>query len=601
MRDSVSFRTLLILSFWGLLALTLIFPSWYAYTRLHNGINKEAKQNLIQKLDLVCSLMTQQEEFQNPEQLQNWIVAIAKPLNVCVTYVANDGQVLADSVVPFDQIKDLEDFSGRPEISQALHEELGFTTRFSKIMQKEQVFAARAIQPKGSIPAGVIRVAAPVADLQDLVQRLRKLFFFIVLLAFVATALLSWLLIRRLNRNLGSMVQAVDGIAEGNTKKRIHFSPGEELHSLADTINRMAESTGRRFLTLTAQRQELEAVFNAMRDGVMVLDARGRIQTVNRALREMLDPHTEVLGRRPLEVILSLGLQEACDRILTSKDDIQDAPHYLHIVTGDGHTFEVNIVRLPAQGEKAGAVVVFHDMSRLKQIERVRQDFVANVSHELRTPLTSIKGYTETLLADPQPKAEVLSSFLEVILKNTNHMVKMVDDLLQLAGIEVRQGAFQPAPVNPTEALMAAWKACLPGAQARQVNLVNLVAEEGTDVSADFDQLVRVFRNLIENAIRYSPEGGTITVEGHAEGNTVTLSVQDEGPGIPKQHQQRIFERFYRIEKSRGSDLGSTGLGLAICRHIMLNYGGRIWVQSPIPGRTNGATFYFTMVSAKEQ
>ncbi len=363
----------------------------------------------------------------------------------------------------------------------------------------------------------------------------------------------------------------------------------------------MAENTGRRFLTLTAQRQELEAVFNAMRDGVMVLDARGRTRTVNRALLELLDPHTKALGRRPLEVILSLGLQEACDRVLTSKDPFQVFPHFLPIVIGEGRTFEVNIVRLPAEGEEAGAVVVFHDMSRLKQIEKVRQDFVANVSHELRTPLTSIKGYTETLLADPQPKAEVLSSFLEVILKNTNHMVKMVDDLLQLARIEVRQGAFQPAPVNPTEALMAAWKACLPGAQARQVNLVNLVAEEGTDVSADFDQLVRVFRNLIENAIRYSPEGGTITVEGHAEGNTVTLSVQDEGPGIPKQHQQRIFERFYRIEKNRSSDLGGTGLGLAICRHIMLNHGGLIWVQSPGPGRTNGATFYFTMVRAKEQ
>ncbi len=156
-------------------------------------------------------------------------------------------------------------------------------------------------------------------------------------------------------------------------------------------------------------------------------------------------------------------------------------------------------------------------MSRLKQLEKVRQDFVANVSHELRTPLTSIKGYTETLLAESQPPPEVLASFLEVILKNTNHMVKMVDDLLQLARMEARQEIFKPARINPTEALMAAWKACLPVAQEKQVSLANHLPQEGLGVWADFDQLLRVFRNLLENAIRYSPEGEAITVDFRAE------------------------------------------------------------------------------------
>jgi two-component system, OmpR family, phosphate regulon sensor histidine kinase PhoR len=601
MLENVSFRTLLIVSWWGLLLLALIFPSWYSYTRLEDEIRKEAREGLIRQLDLVCSLMAQHEEFQGPEQLQNWLGQIANPLDLRLTYVAKSGQVLADSQVPFDQVKDLEDFSGRPEISQALHEEIGFTTRFSKIMQRDQLFAAKGIQPKGKIPAGVIRAAGPVAKLQDLVERLRKLFFVIVPLTFLVTGWLSCLLIRRLNRNLGAVVQTIDTIAAGDTRQRIHFTPGDELHPLADAVNRMAENTGRRFLALRTQQQELEAVFNAMREGVMVLGASGRIQSVNRALSELLGTQEKVLGRRPLEVVLSLELQEACDRLLTSTDPRSESPFYLPILVGDGRSFEVNIVRLPGGSEDAGAVVVFHDMSRLKHLEKVRQDFVANVSHELHTPLTSIKGYTETLLAEPQPEAEVFASFLEIILKNTNHMVKMVDDLLQLARIEARQEAFKAVPVDPTEALMAAWKTCLPVAQAKQVTLVNLISEEGTRVSADFDQLVRVFRNLLENGIRYSPEGGTITVEGHPEGHRVTFGVRDEGPGIPKQHQQRIFERFYRVERNRGSDVGSTGLGLAICRHIMLNHGGRIWVQSPNPGRPTGATFYFSMVSAEEQ
>ena len=231
----------------------------------------------------------------------------------------------------------------------------------------------------------------------------------------------------------------------------------------------------------------------------------------------------------------------------------------------------------------------------------VRQDFVANVSHELRTPLTSIKGYTETLLAESQPPPEVLASFLEVILKNTNHMVRMVDDLLQLARMEAHQEIFKPARINPTEALMAAWKACLPAAQEKRVSLTKHLPQEGLGVWADFDQLLRVFRNLLENAIRYSPEGEAITVDFRAEANTVTIGVGNDGPSIPKHHQQRIFERFYRIEKSRGGEFGGTGLGLAICRHILLNHGGLIWVQSPNPGGTNGATFFFTLLSPEEE
>jgi two-component system, OmpR family, phosphate regulon sensor histidine kinase PhoR len=601
MHGNVSLRTLLLLSVWGLLAVSLILPLSYAYIRLQETIDDELKHDLMRPLNLVAALMTEQVAFQNTEQLQNWIVEIARPLELRITYVANSGQVLADSQIPLDQIQDREDFSARPEIAQAMRQEFGYMSRFSKIMKRELVFAARSIHPKGSIPAGVLRVAAPVSKLQDLSAHLRNLFLIIVPLAFIIAAALCFVAIRKLKKTIHSVIQVVSAMGESDYRRRIHFTPGHELHPLADAVNQTAESAGRHFQALRAQRQELAAIFNAMREGVMVLDATGRIQSVNQALSELLGTQSRVIGRRPLEVILSLELQRACDRLLASKEPLPEAPYYLPIVMGNGRTFEVNIVRLQDQEKEMGAVVVFHDMSRLKQLEKVRQDFVANVSHELRTPLTSIKGYAETLLAEPQPKAEVLSSFLEVILKNTNHMVKMVDDLLQLARIEAGQEVLKLLPVNPTDALMAAWKACVPFAEAKHLKLENNIPTALVGVAADFDQLIRVFRNLLENGIHYSPEGGTISVDGHAEGNTVTISVRNEGPSIPRYHQHRIFERFYRIEKSRGGDLGNTGLGLAICRHIILNHGGLIWVRSPNPGRTDGATFYFTLVSAEEQ
>jgi two-component system, OmpR family, phosphate regulon sensor histidine kinase PhoR len=601
MPDKMSFRAFLLLCLWGLLVLALILPFWYLYAKLHVAIAEDQKQKLVRQLNLVSMLMTQEVEFRNPEQLQSWLMQIANPLELRLTYIAADGRVLADSLVPFEQIKDLEDFSGRPEIAQALRDEPVFMIRFSRIMQKEQIYAARGIQPKGTLPAGVIRLAASETEDHRLLRHLRNLFFLVLPLIFAAGALLRFLFIRRLKQALTSLTGAVEGIALGDYRRRLHFPPGDEMFALGDAINRMAENAGRQFLDLKAQKQELEAVFNAMREGVMVLDARGRIQTVNRALVELVGSETQLLGRRPLEVILSLELQETCDRILAAKGSLQESSRDLLVLIGEGRAFEVNIVRLEDQDRETGALLVFHDMSRLKQLERVRQDFVANVSHELRTPLTSIKGYTETLLAEAQSNPELFTAFLEIILKNTNHMVKLVDDLLQLARIEARQDAFKPVQVNPGEALAVAWKACFPFAEARHVNLISHLPESGIWVSADFDQLVRVFRNLLENAIRYSPESGAVTVGGHADGNTMTFSVSNDGPPIAKYHQQRIFERFYRIEKDRRGDLGNTGLGLAICRHIVLNHGGLIWVRSPNPDRPDGATFYFTMVRAIDE
>ena len=188
--------------------------------------------------------MAQREEFQDAAQLQNWLLEIAEPTGLRLTYVADNGQVLADSETPFDQIKDLEDYSGRPEIAQAMQEELGFMIRFSKPMQREQIFVARSIQPKGGIPAGVLRVSGPSSELLVLLWRMRDVFLVIISLAFVVAALLGYALVRKLKRSLGSMSQIVDAIAAGDHKQRIHFTPGQELHSLADSINRLAESTG---------------------------------------------------------------------------------------------------------------------------------------------------------------------------------------------------------------------------------------------------------------------------------------------------------------------------------------------------------------------
>jgi len=258
-------------------------------------------------------------------------------------------------------------------------------------------------------------------------------------------------------------------------------------------------------------------------------------------------------------------------------------------------------VRVQDQHEGLGAIVVLHDISELKRLERVRKDFVSNVSHELRTPLTSIKGYGEAILSGGDQNPDTMRSFLQVILKNADHMASVINDLLELARLEAKHEQIKLVEVNPADALTAAWKLCTPLARDRNVQLQQHLPAEGLKVRADFDQLVQVFRNLLENAVRYSPANDAVTVSHQATPETVTFCVSDRGPGIPRQEQHRIFERFYRVEKHRGKDGGSTGLGLAICRHIIHNHGGRIWVESFTGGETKGSNFFFTLPMASSE
>ncbi|HYA02127.1 MAG TPA: ATP-binding protein, partial [Syntrophobacteria bacterium] len=337
---------------------------------------------------------------------------------------------------------------------------------------------------------------------------------------------------------------------------------------------------------------------NGMTEGVMVIDSRGRIQTVNPALTEILPGAREFVGRRPLEVILSADLQKACDEIL-SGTAAEKGRGNLEIAPRLGRIFAVNIVRFQHRPGEVGAIVVFHDISDLKRLEKVRQDFVANVSHELRTPLTSIRGYAETLLAQPAADSGPSASFLQIILKNAMHMSKMVDDLLQLARLDSRRQPESYFSVDAAEALSEAWKVCSSQGSAKNVRLENLLSEEGVRVKANLGELVQVFRNLLENAVRYSPPGSPITVSVRRDRDTATFVVTDEGPGVPLYAQQRVFERFYRVEKDRSDASGSTGLGLAICRHIILNHRGSIWVESPPEGKSRGSAFLFTLPLAE--
>jgi two-component system phosphate regulon sensor histidine kinase PhoR len=590
-----SFKTRLLLAFWGVLCLAVLAPSLYYRHTLSEDILAESRSQAVHRLHAVHWLLAQEQGFTDAEQLQRWAERLGEQLGVRITYVAVGGRVIADSQVPFDKILDLDNHASRPEIVQALNQQMGMSTRYSATLQRELIYAAKRIQLQGAIPPGVVRVAVPFSEVKGRLDRLSKSFIWIVALTFAATVFLSYALIRQLEAPLRRMIQAAEAIGGGDYGQRIRFYPGKEFSPLAQAINQMAGRIEAHIRTITEQKQQTEAILNGLSEGLMVLDARGTIQSFNRALAAIVPSLRDIVGRRPLEAILSPELQQACDHVLSGAEECLNRPCSLQISPSEGQVFEVNIVRYQERQEEAGAIVVFHDISEIKRLERVRQDFVANVSHELRTPLTSIRGYAETLLSQQILESDSARSFLQIILKNAVHMTKMVEDLLQLARLESSRQQEKPAPINPVEALNSAWKTCEPLADTKKIRLENLLPESGLQVEASFDQLVQVFRNLLENAVKYSDPGSLVTVCHRLERGTATLIVRDQGPGIPAKDQQRIFERFYRVDKDRGRETGSSGLGLAICRHIIRNHGGTLWVESPPRGKTRGSEFLFTL------
>jgi two-component system phosphate regulon sensor histidine kinase PhoR len=405
---------------------------------------------------------------------------------------------------------------------------------------------------------------------------------------------LAWLLARSLTApcaaRLADLARRVEHPEDGGLQGGL---PAEFV-PLAQALDRAAATAARDLAEASAGRERLDAVFNGMSEGVMVLDREGRLISVNRSLERILPGVSDRNGRRLLEILPNAELADACEELLRGGGP---AAASLTLALDETRVFSVNVVRPAERTLGLGAVLVFHDVSEIKRLEAVRRDFAANVSHELRTPLTAIKGYAETLITgDPPP--ELVRRFLEVILRNADHMAKMVEDLLSLSRIEAGKDAGVLEPMQARDALFRAWDAVELLARGRNVDLDNGLPEDLPRVLGDPGHVTRVFRNLLENAVKFGPEQRPVRVRAAERGEFLEFEVRDEGPGIPKKDQPRVFERFYSVQKHRRNEFGSTGLGLAICRHTLRNLGGEIRVESPPPDAAGGTSFFFTLRKA---
>ena len=531
----------------------------------------------------------------DPASLQNWTQRVSSS-GPRVTIIDSAGRVLTDSAA--DPAK-MDNHANRVEVQQALAQGSGKSVRHSVTLNRELVYRAERLQQTGSDPL-VIRLAVPLSQVNLSVVELRQRLVFATLVMLAIGILVSFAFARMFADRVDRLRDFSLRIAEGDFHTLLREGPRDELSDLADSMNQTAARLDREIRLLSGERNRSSAILRSMVEGVAVIDAQERLVFYNRAFSEIFNVEAATGEGRPLiEVVRNSELVGLIRRALRGDERLQS-----DIAMGISQIQSFSVTAAPVkaldasapngslQERPSGAVVVLHDVTELRRLERVRQDFVANVSHEFKTPLTAIQGFAETLLGGALDDPTNNRRFLEIIRNHAIRLARLTNDLLKLARIEAGKLEVQFSSVGLMELIEGCAETTLLKANRKDITLEIDVPPKLPPVRGDASLLRDVLQNLLDNAVQYTPEGGRIHVTASAGPREAVIAVTDTGIGIPLADQERIFERFYRVDVARSREAGGTGLGLSIAKHIVEAHGGRLCVESNVG---QGSKFSFSI------
>lgn len=508
--------------------------------------------------------------------------ALSRRIGYPVTILDDELRVIAaSSTLPF-QLRGMVVSPESPELQAALEGEMGFAERRGSGEVEIRLFAARRVTLDGS--ERLLQVAVPLDEIRRSVRQRTWSSLGLALPVLLLAAFLTAVLGRAFLRPLHAVSRRARGLAAGNFKRRIPRGMGvKELDELAGTFNRLVEELEGRFRSLELERDEMQALIDCMGEAVIALTDDARVLRTNRAAIELLDFPEGVefapIGTLVRQPALRSLLENSVVRPFTARE----------VTLADRH-----LIVSARSVDGGGSVVTFLDVTEIRRLEMVRRDFVANASHELKTPLTAMRGFAETLLeGDPPP--DLRRNFLSSIRSNTLRLQRLVDDLLDLSRLESGGWVAKEEVVDLAPLVREVWTEM--AARAEEQGIIFLL-EGDAPVVADEQGLEQIFKNLLDNAIRYTPGEGTITVAVKSEEVRVKVAVRDTGSGIPSASVSRIFERFFRVDPARSRAEGGTGLGLAIVRHLVHAMGGDVWAESELG---QGTTVHFTLPPARAE
>ena len=497
-----------------------------------------------------------------------------------ITFIYLDGTVAGDS---WEDPATLENHSGRPEVMQAIASGVGVSTRFSTTTGENMMYAAVPVLNSG-VAIGVARMALSVTTVDAMVGRATRAIIITLLLIACVIVLLTAFITRRITSPLSQISRATQAVARGDLSQRVFINTGDEVGKLGQSFNDMAAKLNRTTTLASAEKSRLEAMLSNLADGIIMAGADGRVLLANHVAENLFGFRSmESAGRSIIEVVHDHEVDALYKKCLASRGEetaeMENKGHYIRVIVSP----------LPAE-QPGGALLLFQDLTHLRTLQTMRQEFVANVSHELRTPLAGIKAMVEILQDGAIEDKEVAVDFLERVNTEVDKLTQMVSELMELSRIESGRVNLELKATDVNLLLKEAVMRFSPQAERQKLTLITALDNTLPLVQADSQRLMQVINNILHNAIKFTPAGGRISISSRREKDRVIVSVADTGIGISESDLPHIFERFYKVDRSRASQ--GTGLGLAIAKHIILAHKGQIWAESQ---RGQGAVFNFSL------
>jgi len=565
----VSFRTRLFLTSLAAAVAALIVAAALLSWSVRRTVSDRIERSLVTEARLVTELLARRQPS-SAAQLEAEADALGRLGSARVTFIDRAGRVTGDSGVSAGDLASVENHGNRPEVRAALTGGLGIARRSSDTIGTELLYVAVPVANPDLADVAVVRLALPLREVDEQLAVVRNVVLAGLLVGLLTALALSWILSAVLTHRMRAIADTAQRYAAGDFSRPTHERSGDEIGLVA----RVLDETVRELSIRAADRALLEAILSGMVEGVLVVNEFGRLQLVNAAARHMLKVSGDPEGRHYLEIIrhpdIAAQIGDALNGRATEGRELQ-------LPLAPDTTFIARSAPVE-DPHLRGAVLVVHDITDLRRADQIRRDFVANVSHELRTPLTAVRGYVEAL-SDGITDPEQSKRFLATIARHTARMERLVRDLLRLARLDAGQEPLERVPCH-LDALFSGVETDLAEAiEDRRLTVAHDVAPDAAVVTGDPAKLHDALRNLLENAVNYSPDGGRITLRSHWTAERIVITVADQGPGIPEADLSRVFERFYRVDKARtrdGAAPGGTGLGLAIVRHLVELHGGGV-------------------------
>lgn len=569
-----------------IIIICVTFTGILAIISLRNFYINHLSSNLKSNATLVANILEDDLSTNNLSQIKLKTKDLGKELETRITIIDINGIVLGDSE------KDpalMENHADRPEIKEALQGKIGKSIRYSSTLEIDMLYIAIPIIKNGQI-LGVVRLSLPLTDVNRGIVNLRKIIILATLIALAIASITSLIISLTITRPLQEMTKVSQKISKVDFSKKLKICRQDEIGQLANSLNLMSEELENKIRIISEDKDKMKVVLSSVIEGIIAIDKEGRIILFNNALKNMTDYSSDrVLGKFHWEIIRNNQLNELLKEALQKG---QPLTQEITIFSPQEKIFRASANPLTEKNEVWGAVVVLNDITEIKKLEKMRSEFVANVSHELRTPLTSIQGFVETLkdgaINDPG-KAQY---FLAIIEKQSNRLNNLIEDILQLSKIESQEIIMNLQSINLRDLIDKAISEFKKKIEQKNHKIKINISPQLPLIKTDPEQIEVVFRNLLDNAIKYTPNGGEIYISAFEKAENIYIEVADNGIGISAEHLPRIFERFYRVDKDRSRKLGGTGLGLAIVKHIVQAHGGTIGVESK-PGK--GSKFFFTL------